>query len=136
MADNRIRFEDFSDEVIAEIKEKVIKALHEAAGELEAQARRNSRVDTGQLKSSWSYKVDKNKYEAYVGSPLENAIWEEFGTGEYAVNGDGRKGGWKYKDIKGKWYFIRGKTPNRTLERAVQTKRNTIKKIMERNLKG
>ena len=25
---------------------------------------------------------------------MENAIWEEFGTGEYALNGDGRKGKW------------------------------------------
>ena len=29
-----------------------------------------------------------------AGSPLENAIWNEFGTGEFALEGKGRKGGW------------------------------------------
>lgn len=135
MADNQIRFEDYSDEVKEELRNKIIAALYEAAGELESQVKRNSRVDTGQLKGSWSYKVDDDKYEAYVGSPLENAIWEEFGTGEYAVNGDGRKGGWKYQDAMSKWHFTHGKKPNKTLERAAQTKRNTIKKIFERKLK-
>lgn len=135
MADNQIRFEDYSDEVKEELRNKIIAALYEAAGELEAQAKRNSRVDTGQLKSSWSHRVHEGKYEAYVGSPLENAVWEEFGTGEYAVAGNGRKGGWVYKDTKGEWHFTHGKKPNKTLERAAQAKRNTIKKIIERKLK-
>jgi hypothetical protein len=31
-----------------------------------------------------------------------NAVYEEFGTGEYAFNGNGRKGGWFYVDEREK----------------------------------
>lgn len=97
MAD--VKFTDNSLEVMNAIEQAAIKFLHEAAGELEAQSKRNTRVDTGQLKQSWDYKIDKSKLIAYIGNPLENAIWEEFGTGEFAVNGDGRKGYWVF--VKG-----------------------------------
>ena len=113
-----VKFVDNSVEVIGAINNAVGAFLEEAAGELEAQVKRNSRVDTYQLKSSWTHKVDEAKAEAIVGSPLENAIWEEFGTGEYALKGNGRKGGWKYQDMKGKWHFTYGKTPNRALHKA------------------
>ena len=86
--------------------------LYEAAGELEAQVKRNTKVGTGQLKNSWTYKVDESKGEATIGSPLENAIWEEFGTGQYALHGDGRKTPWVYKDDKGKWHTTIGKHPH------------------------
>lgn len=96
--------------------------LHEAGGEIQAGTRRNSRVDTGQTKGSYEYKVNGSYMagEQYcqVGSNLENAIWEEFGTGEYALHGDGRKGGWVYQAPKGEFYFTRGKTPNRPLYNA------------------
>lgn len=74
-----VEFHDFSIEVIGAIDDAVVAYLHEAAGEVEAQVKRNSRVGTGQLKNSWTYKVDESKGEAKIGSPLENAIWEEFG---------------------------------------------------------
>ena len=127
----KIEFEDYSDQVIAQLRSGAVRVLHESAGELVDQARRNSRVDTGQLKNSWDYFVNKDKLEATIGSPEENAIWEEFGTGEYAVKGNGRKGGWFYVDRKGQGHFTRGKTPNRTLERAYQSKLKTIKTILE-----
>ena len=135
MADVVFELEDYSDKVIKDLKNKAIKALTESAGEIEAQAKRNSRVDTGQLKSSWKYSVDEMRFEAKIGSPLENAIWEEYGTGEFALNGNGRKGGWTYRDAKGNWHRTTGKTPNRTLERAKQAKQKTVKAIMERCLK-
>lgn len=67
--------------------------LHEAGGEIQAQTQRNSRVDTGQTKGSYKYMVDEGKDESTVavGSDLENAIWEEFGTGEYALHGRWKK---------------------------------------------
>lgn len=96
--------------------------LHEAAGEIQARTRRNSRVDTEQTKGSYECKVSESfmagEQYAQVGSNLENAIWEEFGTGEYALHGDGRKGGWFYEDAKGDGHFTRGKTPNRPLHNA------------------
>lgn len=116
MAD--IEFTDNSVEVKNAIKEAAIAWLHEAGGELQTQVKRNTAVDTGQLKNSWNYKVDESKLEAVIGSPLENAIWEEFGTGEFALNGNGRKTPWSYQDAKGKWHKTKGKKPKRALFRA------------------
>ena len=119
MAD--VQFVDNHIDVINAIGEAAIAFLHEAAGELEAQAKRNTRVDTGQTKGAWTYEVEESKLEAYVGNPLENAIWEEMGTGEYAINGDGRKGGWFYKDAKGEGHWTHGKRPSRAFENARAT---------------
>ena len=73
---------------------------------------------------------------ATVGSPLENAVWEEFGTGEYALNGDGRKGGWFYEDDEGKGHFTRGKKPRRALHRAFETKKTPLIKLAEEIFKS
>lgn len=75
------------------LEDAVGKYLIEASGELVGKSARNSRVKSGQTKGSYKANVDENNGIAYIGSDLENAIWEEFGTGEYALHGDGRKGG-------------------------------------------
>ena len=110
-----IEFRDFSIQVKAAMNEAAIAFLHESGGEVVAQTVRNSRVDTGKTAGSFQNVVDVGKYEATIGSSEENAIWEEFGTGEYALHGDGRKGGWSYQDKKGQWHHTRGKTPSRAL---------------------
>lgn len=99
MAD--VQFRDFSIQVKEAMNEKCIAYLHEAAGELEAQAKRNMPPGQwfAQQKGQWTYKVDESKLEATVGNPMEQALWTEFGTGEHAINGDGRKGYWVY--VKG-----------------------------------
>lgn len=81
------------------LNDACIAYLHEAAGELEAETKRNSRpVKYGRhdVRGNWKYTVDEGKMEARVGNPLEAAYWEELGTGEYALNKDGRKGWWVY----------------------------------------
>lgn len=131
MAD--IEYTDNSTIVKAAISEGVRAFLYEAGGELQAQTMRNSRVDTGQTKGSYQYKVQEGSGEStvHVGSNLQNAIWEEFGTGEYALHGDGRKGGWKYVDAKGKGHFTRGKTANRPLYNAFNTLREKLKRRLQ-----
>ena len=86
-----IQFTDNSAQVKAALDGAIVAYLYEAAGELEAQTKRNTRVDTGNTKSSWSYHVDEAAGKAVVGSTLENAIWEEFGTGEYALHNEAEK---------------------------------------------
>lgn len=127
-----VQFEDYSIQVIAALDDATIAWLYEAGGELEAQTKRNSRVGrTKQTKGSWTYIVDEDKGECTVGSPLENAIWEEFGTGEFALHGDGRKGGWVYRDdYDGQFYHTHGKKPNRALQSAF----NTLKAPLIRRL--
>jgi len=100
------------------LNDKAVAWLYEACGELEAQTKRNSKVVTGKTKGSFQYRVDESSLEGAVGSNYENAIWEEFGTGEYALNGDGRKGGWFYRDAQGIGHFTHGKKPKRSLFKA------------------
>ena len=123
---NGVEFTENLDQITNQIEQKVLNWLEEASGEIEAQAVRNSRVDSGQLKGSWKHVVDEANHEATIGSPLENAVWEEFGTGEYAAEGDGRKTPWKYQDRKGKWHTTTGKKPNRTLQRAMESKQKKV----------
>lgn len=131
-----VEFQDFSVQVKAAIDDAALAFLEEAASEVESAARRNSRVDTGQLKGSWAHAVDASSQTATIGSPLENAIWEEYGTGEYAAGGNGRKGGWVYTDRHGETHFTRGKKPNRTLQRAFEACRAKIIRRAEQIFKG
>ena len=95
-----VEFQDFSVQVIEALDEAAIAYLYEAAGEIEAQTKRNSRPGKKYLgrdaQALWKYTVDEAGKEATVGSPYEAAYWEELGTGEYALNKDGRKGWWVY----------------------------------------
>ena len=93
-----VQFTDNSAKVKAIIDEAAIAYLYEAGESLSSQVADNSRVGSGKLKGSWAYRVNESKGEAVIGSPLQNAIWEEFGTGHYALKGDGRKGWWVYVD--------------------------------------
>ena len=142
------KFEDNSIKILKALDEVGQQWLEDATRILHRQVVQNSRVDTGQTKSSWKKVVDGDK--GIVGSTSENAIWEEFGTGHYAVNGDGRKGAWyvpvqkvigkKKPTYNGKvivvygkngqaYYKTNGKKPNRALENA---KNSTEKKIQKR----
>lgn len=101
MAGN-VEFHDFSAQVIRELDDRAAKFLEEASFELLSETQRNTPVKTGQLKGSWEKRVDTAKKEATVGSPLEQAIWNEYGTGSHAENGNGRKGWWVYVEGSGK----------------------------------
>lgn len=135
MASNVI-FEDYSFKVQGTITDKVNAALEECAGEVESQVKRNSRVDTGETKNSFRRYVDESTLTAFVGSDKENAILEEFGTGEYALQGNGRKGGWHYQDRKGKWHYTTGKKPSRAFWNAYNSTKGKIQKRLEDALKG
>ena len=131
-----VYFEDNTLKIIDASEDAIEAALLECTGEIISAAKRNTRSDSGQLKNSWRGETQKtfNGYESVMGSPLENAIWEEFGTGEHAAKGNGRKGGWhipaeklsakakskmQKRTIKGKeYYFTLGKMPTRAFQKA------------------
>lgn len=129
-----IEFHDYSMEVKEAINSSIVKSLYEAAGEIEEIAIRKTPTDTGQLRNSWSYVVDEAKGEATIGNSQEYAIYQEFGTGEYALNGDGRKGGWFYKDAKGNGHFTHGTRPKRMLFSAFNEGKSKVIKIFEKNI--
>lgn len=152
-------FTDNSMKACAEIDRAVRAALEEAGGEFEAQAKRNTRVDSGDTKASFGHKVVGDT--VYVGSNLENAIWEEFGTGTYAENG-GRSGYWVFVKGSGKKggggktytlkkakqimammrkdgleaYYTNGKRGTRALTKAFQSRASFAIKLAEQKLKG
>ena len=160
-------FEDYSVKVKEEINDALISALYEVVGELQARAKRNSRQGHkyGDLQATalWDYVVDEDNMEAQIGSQYEAGYWEEFGTGEHALNKDGRKGWWVYVEGEdsgkgGKSYatkeeaekaamFLRrvkkldayatnGIEPNRPLHRAFQTGESIVQAILQSKLKG
>lgn len=131
-----VEFNDFSIQVKEAIEAAALQFLEEAGGEMVAQTVRRTPVDTGQLKNSWNYVVDESGMKCTIGSPLENAIWTEFGTGEYALEGNGRKGGWSYMDAKGEWHHTVGKPPKRCLNNAFTDTKPKLIRRAEQLLKG
>ena len=131
-----VEFHDYTIKVKGRIDDGINVVLEECAGELESQAKRNTRVDTGKTKNSFRHKVDDKAHVAYIGSDYENAIWEEFGTGEYALHGNGRKGGWVYVDEKGHGHFTYGKKPSRAFWNAYTSTKNKIINRIQSYLKG
>jgi hypothetical protein len=165
MAD--VEFIDFSAEVIEGMEQALIAGLEEAAGELEAMTIRNSRqghkYGNIQATALWEHLVDEGEMKASVGSQHEAAYWEEFGTGEHALHGDGRKGWWVYvegqdsgkggksystkaeaeeaaeflRKVKGlDAYATNGIDPNRPLHRAFQSGEAVVQAILGSKLKG
>lgn len=149
MAD--VVFEDYTIKVQGAMDDRINAVLEECAGELESQVKRNSRVDTGKTKNSFRHYVDEASHTAYIGSSDENAIWEEFGTGEYALQGNGRKGGWWYKNPKASfnkdgsvrknskhqgYIFTKGKKPSRAFWNAYTSLKTKIINHIQEVLKG
>lgn len=126
-----VEFTDNSMEVKTAIDAAVLAFLEEAGAEIEAQAIRNTRVDTGQTKGHWRHIVDDSKGTVTIGNPLQNAIWEEFGTGEYAIKGDGRKSMWTYKHPKKGFVTTKGKKPTRALQKAIDSRKKVISKYAQ-----
>lgn len=155
-----IEFTCNSAAVKAALEQCAERILIESAAMLESQVKRNTVVDSAHTKESWDHVIDLSKNEAIVGSPLENAVWEEFGTGDYAVKG-GRKGkpwyvpvevyaGKKKPTYNGKvvivygkngrmYYKTNGKKPRRALHKAFESKKSAVmhnaRKIVKEEMK-
>lgn len=142
-----VQFQDNSLAVKSAIAREARAFLEEVGGEIASRTKQNSRRKSGKTAGSWTYQVDESGYKVTIGSGEENALWEELGTGEYAINGDGRRGYWvfvegqssggkggKTYDLAGakramailrrkglNAYYTNGKRPNQALKRAGDT---------------
>lgn len=163
MAD--VVFEDFTIKVLGAVDTNINAALEEVAAELESAVKRNQDKfnKTGQTSGGWEHHVDPVLHEAVVGNSRENALWEEFGTGEHAVNGDGRPGYWvfvkgsggKSKKLKKYYtldeakkvmailrskgleaYYTNGKKPRRHFQNAINAKKSKLIKRLQNCMKG
>lgn len=92
-----VKFTDNSVQVKAELNKALIAFLREASAEVKTQAERYTPTGEGaQLKRHWDTVIDQGNMQAIIGNTLEYAIYQEMGTGEYALEGKGRKGYWVY----------------------------------------
>lgn len=76
--------------------------------------RKEVAVDTRETQSSIATEITKDGADKFITETGPNTPWApylEYGTGEYAEKGDGRKGGWFYVDRKGQWHFTLGMHP-------------------------
>lgn len=100
---------------------------------IERYAKNYSRKASGATRDSYSHETQQEGTQLIgaVGSDMMNAVYEEYGTGEFAENGDGRKGGWVYYNAKDdEFYFTYGKKPNKPLRRAAQVSRSEVQKLI------
>lgn len=147
-----VEFIDNSEQVKADLESAIIAGLIEAAGEIKSQAIRNSRRDTTDTAGSFKTHVDESTLTAFIGSDNINALYEEFGTGEYALDKSKSKRSVWYvpvekvtgkrkptfhgrvvvieKDGK-KYYKTNGKKPTRALWNAFKTKKAAVKRILQ-----
>lgn len=162
-----VEFEDNTIKVIGEMNDAMLAGLEAAAGEIEGMTIRNSRqghkYGDKPARELWNHIVDEGKREAHIGSEHEAAYWEEFGTGEHALYGNGRQGWWIYiegqdsgkggksyatkeeaeeaavflRKVKGlKAVVTNGLEPNRPLYRAFSSGKDIVQAIIEDHLKG
>ncbi len=150
-----VKFESNKIEVQKALNDKAIGFLYDAKEVLVSQTVRNTPTKHGALKRSFeqdSY-VDESNLTAYIGSSIKYSVWVELGTGEYALDGKGRKGYWIYvegstleKSDTPKYYtlqeakrimailrnkgleafYTNGQKPQRMLYRAFIVKKNKI----------
>ena len=125
-----MKFVDNSEAVKRELERAVIRGLIKASMLVEGQAVLLAPVDKGGLRDSIGYKVDESELVAYIGTNCEYAIYVEFGTGEFAENGNGRKGGWVYKTPNGEVHFTYGMPPQPYLRPAFRKNQKAIRDIL------
>ena len=90
---------DNSIAVKAELNDTTIAWLYDWAKTIASSAKDDTQLDGDagtELRKSYRAEVDEGKGEAMIGSPLEAAWWEEFGTGSHAVRKPSRPGWWIY----------------------------------------
>ena len=125
-----MKFVDNSKAAKRELERAAIRGLTKAAMLVESQAVLLVPVNTGGLRSSIGYQVNESELVAYVGTNCEYAIYVEFGVGEFAENGNGRKGGWLYKTPNGEVRFTYGMPPQPYLRPAFRKNQKAIRDIL------
>ena len=90
-------------------------------------------VDTGDMRDSIQSHITESsieKIEDEVGPEVKYAIYQEYGTGIYAENGQGRSTPWVYRRKDGTFITTRGNRPHPFVSpTAINDKDKTIKAI-------
>lgn len=124
-----MKFKDNSEVAKQAITDAGVQFLFQACLLVEGQAVALAIAQTSRLKNSIDHTVDEDELVGYVGSNVEYAVYVEFGTGEFAENGQGRKGGWVYQDPSGEWFFTWGQEPQPYLRPAFRQNKGRIEAL-------
>ena len=127
------KFTDNSKKVKGQMDDAMFRALESAALIVEASAKALAPVgDSGELRDKIDHNVTDgtNGPQAKIGSPLDYAMYVEYGTGEFAENGAGRKGGWSYQTPDGEWHHTDGMKPQPFLRPAFRENKANIENVI------
>lgn len=107
---NNVVLTDNSIVVKAALNAEAVAWLYTWSNEIASHAKRNCQMEGNegvQLRGSYTTIVNAEAGEAKIGSPLESAYWEEFGTGSHAdtVKNGGKPGRPMW------WVYVTDKTP-------------------------
>jgi len=117
--------------------EAVKKVVNRTAARVERGAKKRAPVDEGRLRSSIHMRPFRGGLEIDVGTNVEYGVYQEFGTGIYAVNGDGRKTPWAYIHPKTKkLVWTRGNRPQPFLFPAFEAVKPDFVPELKKALKG
>ncbi|QCR33127.1 HK97-gp10 family putative phage morphogenesis protein [Lysinibacillus sp. SGAir0095] len=115
------------------ITEKVKRIIFESAYILQTEARSRAPEDSGYLRQSIEVEILNDGLSARVIVSADYAIYIEYGTGIYAVNGNGRQDGWTYfSDKFGEFVFTEGMKPQPFWFDAIAVAQQYFKREMQK----
>ncbi|MHC5248819.1 HK97 gp10 family phage protein [Enterococcus sp. LJL90] len=127
-------FESSVDAAVQEIQDLLVRNMDIALDVVADTAKSNVGVQTGALRADTrplGVEIRGDEVVGAVGNSLEYAPYHHQGTGIYAVDGNGRKTPWVYKDPKtGDVVFTKGSKPNPYLKNAVEAEQGTIAQLL------
>lgn len=138
-----VKYENNFNKAMDLLDENVEAVLIASSEIVRSQAKANvtaaGRVDTGKLRDDIDYRLRKDgravgDMVSDVGSPDNHAIYNELGTGEFADNGAGRKGGWYYPGSDGKMHFTKGLKPIHFMRNAFRSTKSEVQSVMKSGL--
>lgn len=117
----------YGDNVIEEVKRIII----ETAYIIHSNAQALAPVDEGNLRDSIEVEILQDGMKAIVRVTANYAIWIEYGTGIYAVEGNGRNTPWTYySDKLGRFVTTQGMKPQPFWDPAVDKGQRHFRKEM------
>ena len=115
-----------------------LEGMKKACRIVETEAKRNAPRKTGALRASITHEIviEAGEYVGYVGTPLEYAPFQEYGTGKFAENGNGRKTPWAYVDEStGETIWTAGNKPRPFLRPAINNNIRRVRDILHSALR-
>lgn len=119
------------------LAQNVTASMEKSCLMLEREAKQNVPSGTGMLRNSIGSEVKKeaDTVVGEVGTPLQYAVYVEYGTGLFAKDGNGRQDvPWHYKDAKGEWHSTSGQKPSLFLTSAMNKLRQQIVNLIGGNV--